>query len=282
LESVRETPPSAGPVWRPRYWLFAAAPGLAIATAECVQVALYPVMRAPNVSFAVQAVVIMIVFYGPMTIIPRLAWNVNRRGATADGWVSVARAHGITALIAGTAHLVLVTFGLAVMHSAPGWGMHFPRFVGEVWLGKFALWALVYALTAVLLAFVQARTPRPTARLEVRRNGSLHIVALQDVIWVEAMGNYVQIHTERGSGRGAFTLRETLARFQERDADGLFVRTHRRALVRADAVRSLRSDGASGYWVELADGAEAPLSRRRMADVRRRLSVAAAAPTARG
>ena len=255
--------------WRASFWLLALVPGFAVASFETLQIALFEQTRAPNVTFGVQALLTFVVFYAPSALIPRTIWAVNnafaRRGCTTTTQFILAHIAVVTAL--STLHLFAVTVGLATMHAAPGWPAHLPRFFGEIWLRDFALWASIYALTTLVLAMVQrgvAETFQAIVRLEVRRGGKAYFLDSADIFWVEAAGNYVQLHTRAG----LFTLRETLSTVQSRLPTSDFSRTHRSALVGTAHVRAIRPIGAGAYRVELDGGIEAPLSRRNLANLK--------------
>ena len=85
-----------------------------------------------------------------------------------------------------------------------------------------------------------------------------HFVPLAEVVWVEAAGNYVELH------RGADGLlhRASLADMERRLANAGFVRIHRSRLVRRDAVAAVESKPTGDFVVRLRDGRELSGSRR--------------------
>lgn len=86
-----------------------------------------------------------------------------------------------------------------------------------------------------------------------------------EIDWIEAENYYAAIYT-RGK---RYLIRESLASLEARLDQGDFVRVHRSAIVRLDAVRELRSDGET--LVVLRDGTEIPVSRRRKTQVTERI-----------
>jgi DNA-binding LytR/AlgR family response regulator len=83
-------------------------------------------------------------------------------------------------------------------------------------------------------------------------------VPLADVQWVEAAGNYVELH--RG---GAPVLhRASLSEMERRLSAAGFVRIHRSRLVRRDAIAAVESKPAGDFVVRLRDGPELAGSRR--------------------
>ena len=99
-----------------------------------------------------------------------------------------------------------------------------------------------------LLATVRAGRGR--TRFCVKRAGGLRVVPAADVLWIEARGNYVQLHTADGE----HLLRATLSEL-ERQLDATeFARVHRSAIVRLSAIRSLGRRPGGDYELHLIDG----------------------------
>jgi two-component system LytT family response regulator len=106
--------------------------------------------------------------------------------------------------------------------------------------------------------------PRSGGHITVERSGRVVVLALMEVDWVRAAGNYVEIHA-RGE---AFLVRQTLAATAARLPSPPFLRTHRGVLVNADRIAHIEALTAADVRVVLRDGTSLPLSRR----YRRRLS----------
>lgn len=87
------------------------------------------------------------------------------------------------------------------------------------------------------------------------------VVPLREIEWIEAADNYARIWT---NGR-SLLLRESLGMLEERIGASGFVRAHRRALVRLEAVQRLTTVGAGDTIAVLTSGARVPVSRRRRA-----------------
>ncbi len=94
-------------------------------------------------------------------------------------------------------------------------------------------------------------------RFVVKHAGALRLVHAQDLVWLEARGNYVHLHTSDGT----FLMRETLAAMVETLPPERFVRVHRSAVVALAAVQSVRKRPAGEAELELAGGARVPLGR---------------------
>ena len=94
--------------------------------------------------------------------------------------------------------------------------------------------------------------------LEVRDGARRHFVPLTEVIWVEAAGNYVELHR----GVGGLLHRASLADMERRLQSAGFVRIHRSRLVRREAIAAVESKPTGDFLVRLRDGRELAGSRR--------------------
>ncbi|WP_380169440.1 LytR/AlgR family response regulator transcription factor [Jannaschia sp. R86511] len=111
--------------------------------------------------------------------------------------------------------------------------------------------------------------------LSVELGGVTRFVQRSSVLWAEAQGDYVRLHTATDS----HLLRSTLQQLEERWRPAGFVRIHRSLLVAVAAVRELRSDDGR-HSVVLEQGPtrrELPVARRHAREVRERLVDAAGA-----
>jgi DNA-binding LytR/AlgR family response regulator len=95
--------------------------------------------------------------------------------------------------------------------------------------------------------------------IDIRDGKRMLRVSVGDVVAVHAAGNYVE-YVLIGGGRPL--ARKSLAQAHRELGEREFVRIHRSWAVNASHVRELRATGAGDYQVELAEGIEAPLSRR--------------------
>lgn len=104
-------------------------------------------------------------------------------------------------------------------------------------------------------------TARPSvgvpAQLLIVDRGQTHVVRCAEIEWLQAAGNYVNVHL---NGR-ALLMRRTLAALLE-DLGPTFVRTHRGAAVAIDRVQAIRMREKGDATVVLAGGIEVPCSRQ--------------------
>ena len=104
-------------------------------------------------------------------------------------------------------------------------------------------------------------------RLALQVGRQTRLVALSEIEAVIAQGNYVEVH----AAGGRYLQREPLHVFAERLGSD-FMRVHRSALVRADAVRAVTSLGSSRYTLRLRSGIEVESGRSYAEAVRRVLA----------
>ena len=109
---------------------------------------------------------------------------------------------------------------------------------------------------AGLLETLAARQRHPE-RLLVKAGGKERLVAVQDIDWFEAAGNYVRLHLagER------LLLRDTMAHLEKRLDPERFARIHRGTIVNLARVKELEPWFHGDYTVRLHDGRKLTLSR---------------------
>jgi two-component system LytT family response regulator len=94
-------------------------------------------------------------------------------------------------------------------------------------------------------------------RLAVKTAGRLILVDMDDIDWVEAAGNYVELKTSSGT----YLLREGIGRVSERLDPGQFIRIHRSIIVNVRKIKELQPCNRGEYMVVLRDGKELSCSR---------------------
>jgi DNA-binding LytR/AlgR family response regulator len=104
-------------------------------------------------------------------------------------------------------------------------------------------------------------------RVLVPERGAVHVVPVRDLEWVQADGYCLWLHTPAR----AWLLRERMHRMERRLAGAGFVRVHRSALVRADAVRALEAPVDADPVAVLRSGARVRVARERVAELLARL-----------
>jgi two-component system LytT family response regulator len=95
-------------------------------------------------------------------------------------------------------------------------------------------------------------------RINVRSVGRIEQVRVDEILWVESAGNYVELHLE---GRTVLH-RITLNRLEALLAPGDFLRVHRSAIVRRSQIARLETVGDGSYRLTLRCGATVAVSER--------------------
>ena len=97
--------------------------------------------------------------------------------------------------------------------------------------------------------------------------GGTRLVRREDVLYLQSHGDYVRVVTPDGR----FLVRGTLGEIERRWEPHGFHRVHRRYLVNLGRAKEVRPQLNGTAVLILADGAELPIARREVAELRRRL-----------
>lgn len=95
-------------------------------------------------------------------------------------------------------------------------------------------------------------------RIPIRKQGKVEIVELDEVEWIGAAGNYVELHHD---GR-RHLYRTPLSHLADRLDPRRFVRIHRSTVVNVERVRELEPTPQGDWKLRLDTGAQLRLSRR--------------------
>ncbi len=99
--------------------------------------------------------------------------------------------------------------------------------------------------------------PKLLERLAVKSNGRVVFVRVNDIDWIEAADNYVDLHV----GKQSHLLREKLSVLETQLAPEKFVRISRSTIINIDRLKELQSLFHGAYTVILQDGTRLTLSR---------------------
>jgi hypothetical protein len=139
------------------------------------------------------------------------------------------------------------------------------------------LWLMRWQGEARLLGAPDEGPPvEPVERPErflVRKLGKEFLVNAREIEWLQAAGNYVNLHVR---GRD-YPLRTTMAAIEERLDPARFVRVHRSYFVNLDYLAEIEPLDTGDARLKLRDGAAVPCSRRYRAQLRERFGEAPAA-----
>jgi two-component system LytT family response regulator len=95
------------------------------------------------------------------------------------------------------------------------------------------------------------------AKLTVRIGNRLILIAPADIDWIEASGDYAQLHV----GKKTWLMRESMSALDAKLVPLGFTRIHRSTIVNTDRVVELRALDDGEYTVLLRDGTSLKLSR---------------------
>jgi len=104
-------------------------------------------------------------------------------------------------------------------------------------------------------------TSRRDESIVVTTTRGATVLQVNEIDWIEAAGNYVQLWI----GKRSYFHRESLQTLEDRVNKNGFIRAHRRALVRLDGVKELTRTREGALAAILSSGARIPISRRRSA-----------------
>jgi DNA-binding LytR/AlgR family response regulator len=102
-------------------------------------------------------------------------------------------------------------------------------------------------------------------RFLVRKLGKEFLVAANDIEFLQASGNYVNLHVR---GRD-YPLRTTMAALEPRLDPSRFVRVHRSWMVNLDEVAEIDPLDTGDARIRLRDGTQVPCSRKYRAALKR-------------
>jgi DNA-binding LytR/AlgR family response regulator len=109
-----------------------------------------------------------------------------------------------------------------------------------------------------MLALLRETRGAHLERLIVRNGGRVFFLPAKNVDWIEAQGNYVNLH---GGGK-SYLFREALGSLEGKLDRGKFRRIQRSTIVNIEAIRELRPRLHGDYEVVLRDGTVLKLSHR--------------------
>lgn len=102
------------------------------------------------------------------------------------------------------------------------------------------------------------RPPRP---LLLRQSGSMQVVPLHQILYIEVFSHQLQVHTRDGQ---VLSVPGALTQIQQRVPEGQFLRCHKSYLVNLDSVEGIRR-----YQLQLSGGQCVPTSKKNYNEVRR-------------
>lgn len=213
-----------------------------------------------------------------LALVPAIAWFSRAFPLHWDNWRRHLPMYLLASVVVSVLHVLAMVALRTAAYRVSGWSYDFGPWISNLgyeylkdvrsFLGMVALVEL-YRLAlrrmqgeARLLGAPDAGVPaEPLDRPErflVRKLGREFLVAARDIEWVQAAGNYVNLHV---AGRD-YPLRSTMAGIEERLDPARFFRVHRGYIVNVDRIASIQLLDSGDARLHLAGGQELPCSRR--------------------
>jgi DNA-binding LytR/AlgR family response regulator len=131
-------------------------------------------------------------------------------------------------------------------------------------------------LDAAIERVAQAKAAPPAAAdadeqvpVDAPRGGGTRLLARSSILYLQAHGDYVRV----ASAEGRFLMRARLSDLEERWEPHGFIRVHRGFVVNLKRAVEVRPQINGTAVLVMADGAQVPIARRQVAEVRRKLGV---------
>jgi hypothetical protein len=223
-----------------------------------------------------------------LALVPFVVWTTRRWPMRFDTWARSLKFHLALSVPFSLAHVgLMIVLRLIAYRLIFDWHYHFgndwPLQLGYEYLKDFRTYfSFVGLITAYgfimrrlqgeasLLAEPDEGPPvEPVDRPErflVRKLGKEFLVAAREIEWLQASGNYVNLHVR---GRD-YPLRATMAGIEERLDPTRFVRVHRSYLVNLDYLSEMEPLETGDARLTMRDGATLPCSRRFRTQLRER------------
>lgn len=213
-----------------------------------------------------------------LALVPAVVWYSRRVPVRLDNWRRALPLHlwGSVAWsilhVAGMVALRKLAYALQGSHYDFG---HWPRELGYEYLKDIRSYAGMVVTIEVYRWFLlrlqgeasvlaqadDLPAAEPASRPErflVRKLGKEFLVSASEVEWLQASGNYMNLHVR---GR-AYPLRSTMAAIESQLDPARFVRVHRSHIVNLDCVAEIQPLETGDARIILRDGSQVPCSRR--------------------
>ena len=224
---------------------------------------------------------------GLALVVPLIIRFDGRFPIGTDTWRVSLPAHAVFSVVASLVHTVLMYWGRVLIFPrfADGWHYHWDNWLGQwgyEYLKDFRTYILIIAFL-YLYRFVirrlqgeagfvgEGQDEQPDAPLSdrflVKKLGREFLVRVRDIEWIEAAGNYVNLHV---SGR-VYPLRDTMASIGDKLSPQGFQRVHRSAIVNLDSIAEIIAYDTGDGEARLNSDVRVPVSRRYRKELRERL-----------
>lgn len=218
-------------------------------------------------------------------IVPLLLWFDRYFPLRTDSWRRSFFAHALFTVPWSLAHVTIMYWIRVGSYSVVNDVYHWPDWwaqFGYEYLKDFRAYFLFLAVI-YLYRFVLRRvqgeagylsegkedssSTEITDRFLIKKLGREFLVRVDDIDWIEASGNYVNLHV----GRRVYPLRDTMTGISERLHAQGFQRVHRSAIVNLDRIAEIVPFESGDGEARLTSDELVPVSRRYKKELRERL-----------
>jgi len=134
-------------------------------------------------------------------------------------------------------------------------------------LGVIYLWQHLRFLNAARPA-LEANALAPLERLIAKKRGREFVINVDGIEWIEASGNYANLHHKEG----VFPVRASMSELERRLDKEVFARVHRSYIVNLDRVGEIEPTESGDYLIHMRDGTAIRFSRRYRSQLKGRLA----------
>ena len=223
---------------------------------------------------------------GLAVIVPVILWFDHRFPIRADTWRTNLPAHALFSVVASLIHVIVMYAGRVLLYRyfSPAQPYHWEDWAqqfGYEYLKDFRSYMMIIA-TIYLYRFVllrlqgeagyvgdeEAEEAAPVSdRFLIKKFGREFLVRVRDIEWIEAAGNYVNLHVRDR----VYPLRDTMTSISEKLGPQGFQRVHRSAIVNLDQVAEIVAFDTGDGEARLHTDITVPVSRRFRKELRERL-----------
>lgn len=127
--------------------------------------------------------------------------------------------------------------------------------------------SLLHKKMVGLLTEHQEQSPDIKFQLEIKDKGRISKINTFDIYYLEARGNYIQLHLEEKS----FMIRETLQNIKNSLEQNTFLQIHRSVMINLNYVKQIKYAGNNQYHIYLKNGTLLHSSRSYKPDIQNHL-----------
>ena len=127
--------------------------------------------------------------------------------------------------------------------------------------------AVLRAAIESTLAVAKSRDTDEIERLFIKTGNRIDVVAVSDIIHIEAEDDYVEIFTADKK----YLKKETMNYLEKSLSKETFVRVHRSSIINTNYIQKLERYGKESYVVILNDGSKVNVSKSRVKELKEQL-----------